>query len=315
MHSKQYQQVVNNIPQLDAHELRLVSLKTAQQLSEQSIHLAMEKRLKKLTQCVHCRSTDIVRWGQSHKLQRFRCKSCHKTFNELTKTPFARMRKRHLLGAYAKSMCQGEPLRKAATSCKIALSTSFKWRHKLLQMPEQHKARLLAGIVEVDETFFRESFKGKRTIAHRKARKHGKRIKGEKDPLVPVLIALDRAGKEADFVLKNKSKTQIHQSLEKRIKKGSVLCTDGYQAYASFAKKEAICHKKIISSTPARRLDDSAFHIQTVNNYTQRLKGWMRKFNGVGTAYLKNYLAWWRAIAFNKLLTVQHWLDEALLVY
>ena len=27
-----------------------------------------------------------------------------------------------------------------------------------------------------------------------------------------------------------------------------------------------------------------------------RLKGWMRRFNGVATAYLENYLGWFRAL-------------------
>jgi len=34
------------------------------------------------------------------------------------------------------------------------------------------------------------------------------------------------------------------------------------------------------------------FHIQNVNNFHSRLKGWVRKFNGVATKYLQNYLAW-----------------------
>ena len=306
--------IIKKIPSLTPLELRLVSLKTNQSLSEKTIYLSIEKRLKNLNACVHCRSRNIVRWGHSHNLQRFRCKSCHKTFNELTKTPFARMRKRDELGRYAQSMCEGKTLREAAKISNIVLSTSFRWRHKLLSMPEKHKAKRLAGIVEVDETFFRESFKGKRNIHHRKPRRHGKAAKGEKVPLVPVLIALDRTGKEADFVLKNKGQKEIHPCLKGRVKKGAVLCSDGSHVYSTFAKKEGIYHKRIISTAPLRRLDDGAFHIQNLNNYTQRLKGWMRRFNGVGTAYLKNYLAWWRGIAFNKLVNVEHWLDEALVL-
>ena len=36
------------------------------------------------------------------------------------------------------------------------------------------------------------------------------------------------------------------------------------------------------------------YHIQTLNNYISRLRGWMARFHGVGTDYLKNYLAWFR---------------------
>lgn len=42
------------------------------------------------------------------------------------------------------------------------------------------------------------------------------------------------------------------------------------------------------------RVEDDVFHIQTLNNYVSRWLGWMRKFHRVGTAYLANYLGWFR---------------------
>jgi hypothetical protein len=33
----------------------------------------------------------------------------------------------------------------------------------------------------------------------------------------------------------------------------------------------------------------------SVNNYDSRLKGWMRRFNGVATKYFDSYLGWHRA--------------------
>src|ERR1700690_3258909 len=36
--------------------------------------------------CPHCAGRAIVAWGRSHGLSRFRCKSCGRTFNALTKT-------------------------------------------------------------------------------------------------------------------------------------------------------------------------------------------------------------------------------------
>jgi len=37
-------------------------------------------------------------------------------------------------------------------------------------------------------------------------------------------------------------------------------------------------------------------HIKNVNAYHSRLKGWMRRFNGVATKYLDNYLSWYRCL-------------------
>ena len=46
--------------------------------------------------CPHCAGREIIAWGRANGLTRFRCKSCRRTFNALTKTPIARLRKREL---------------------------------------------------------------------------------------------------------------------------------------------------------------------------------------------------------------------------
>ena len=39
-----------------------------------------------------------------------------------------------------------------------------------------------------------------------------------------------------------------------------------------------------------------AWHVQNVNAYQSRLKQWLRRFNGVASSYLANYLGWFRAL-------------------
>lgn len=208
-------------------------------------------------------------------------------------------------------MLDGDTLRQAGVKCNIALSTSFQWRHKLLAMPAKIPPTKLGGIVEVDEAFFRESFKGKRTISHRKPRKHGRFSRKDANLQVPVLIALDRNEHEADFVLTADTKAQVHPCLKGLIR-SDVLCTDGSQLYPTFAKDEGLCHKRILSTNQVRTSENGVFHIQTLNNYISRLRGWLERFRGVGTAYLGNYLAWWRSVAFEELLSRRAWLNTAL---
>ncbi|KDM89635.1 IS1595 family transposase [Photobacterium galatheae] len=304
--------ILFSLRQLSNRQLRSLSLHVQKRLEKDELNQAMETRTQRLDHCLFCNCPKIIRWGFSGDLQRYRCQKCGKTFNELTKTPFARLRAREKLLNYADCMVTGATLRAAAKTCEMALSTSFRWRHRLLTMPEVHKASQLGGIVEADETFFRESFKGKRRITSRKPRHHGRANKGEKIPLIPVLVLLDRYEQEADFVLENNTIDEIHPCMHKRLTKGSVLCTDGSLVYLAIAKEEAVLHKRILSDNPARTIEDGTFHIQTLNNYVSRLKGWIRRFHGVGTAYLSNYLAWWRFIAQHKAGKRQKWLDEAL---
>ena len=54
------------------------------------------------------------------------------------------------------------------------------------------------------------------------------------------------------------------------------------------------------------------YHIQTLNNYMKRWKGWLKRFNGIGTDYIENYLSWFRFMEDNKEYSDQTWIREAL---
>src|SRR6202020_1064893 len=121
----------------------------------------------------HCAGREIVGWGRSHGLLRFRCKSCGRTFNTLTRTPMAHLRKKDRWLDHARAMIEGKSLAKTAALCGIHPTTAFRWRHRFLRAPASDKPRGLRGIVEADETFVLESFKGRRSDLPRKARRNG----------------------------------------------------------------------------------------------------------------------------------------------
>jgi transposase-like protein len=119
--------------------------------------------------CPHCAGREIVGWGRSNGLLRFRCKSCGRTFNALTKTPMAHLRKKERWLAHAQAMIEGMSLAKTAKLCGVHPTTAFRWRHRFLRAPADDKPRTLSGIVEADETFILESFKGRWSDLPRKA--------------------------------------------------------------------------------------------------------------------------------------------------
>ncbi len=123
--------------------------------------------------CPHCAGREIVGWGRSDGLLRFRCKSCGRTFNALTRTPMAHLRKKEKWLAHAQAMIEGKSLAKTAKLCGVHPTTAFRWRHRFLRAPADDKPRSLSGIVEADETFILESFKGRWSDLPRKARKRG----------------------------------------------------------------------------------------------------------------------------------------------
>jgi transposase-like protein len=117
--------------------------------------------------CPHCASREIVGWGRSDGLLRYRCKACRRTFNALTKTPMARLRKKEKWLDHARAMIEGRTLAKTAELCAVHPATAFRWRHRFLRAPSVNKPRTLRGIVEADETFILESFKGHRSDLRR----------------------------------------------------------------------------------------------------------------------------------------------------
>ena len=123
--------------------------------------------------CPYCAGREIVGWGRSDGLLRFRCKSCGRTFNALTKTPMAHLRKKEKWLDHAQAMIEGKSLAKSAQLCGVHPTTAFRWRHRFLRAPSDDKPRRLSGIVEADETFILESFKGRWSDLPRKARKRG----------------------------------------------------------------------------------------------------------------------------------------------
>ncbi len=234
----------------------------------------IEQSLNGEPACPYCMSAKLYRWGKVCELQRYRCRQCNRTFNALTNTPLARLRHKDKWLNYEQTMIQGLSLRKSANSCGIAKNTSFKWRHRFLRMPEIQQSNQMSGIVEADETYFLESFKGQRHLP-RPSRKRG--------------------GKAANCILHGTSAEQIGSVLTPLLNMDVILCTDGMPAYKQIAKHARIVHRPVNISA-GQRVINNIYHIQNVNAYDSRLKQWIAKFHGVATRYLGSYLGWHRMI-------------------
>lgn len=207
----------------------------------------------------------------------------------------ARLRHRERWGGYAQALVQSLTIRKAAAYCGVHKNTAFRWRHRFLGLIAEHRAQRESGIVEADETFFLESFKGQRALP-RLARKRGgtARRRGFTAEQIPVLVVRDRSGRHADFHLHKLDAAHVHAVLQPLLDPDAILCTDGAGVYHSFAKAEGITHHRL--NLRQKRRTEGAFHIQNVNAYDSRLKAWMARFHGVATKYLANYLGWRRLL-------------------
>ena len=256
----------------------------------------VERHLASAPTCPHCAAERVVKNGTARGLQRYKCHDCSKTFCTLTGTPLAHLHMRGKWLDQAAALRDGLTLHEVAENLNIAVSTAFRWRHRFLALPQTVQAQTLIGIAEADETYFLRSNKGQRKGLGRPARKRGGKAskRGVSGEQVPVLVARDRSGSTADFILNIVDKTHVSAVLKPLLAQDAILCTDSSKTLAAAAKDIGVMHHPVNLSAGIRV--DGPWHVQNVNAYHSRLKNWMRRFKGVATRYLDSYLGWFRTI-------------------
>jgi hypothetical protein len=187
-------------------------------------------------------------------------------------------------------VADGTSVRKRAAAVGIHPNTAFRWCHHFLSLPNGQQAIRLAGIAEIEETYFLGSQKGRRQGLSR-APKRG----GLSEEQTAVLICRDLTGNTAEFILVKADKAHIGGALRPLLAADVILCTDGENALAAVAKEMGITYRPV-NLAAVQRLITSVYHAQNINAYDSRFKEWMRRFHGAATLYLGNYLGWQRLI-------------------
>lgn len=250
--------------------------------------------------CVHCGSLAVVKNGKLGDKQRYRCKDCKKNFNNLTlsalsctKLPLTKWME------YAKCMLLGLSIRKCASHVGVSVKTSFYMRHKLLDCIREYMGTgAVKGVVEMDETFQAYSYKGNHKksgfVMPRPARHRGGQVKvrGISYEQVCIATAIDRSN---NIILEpvctgRITSKDLERLFEGRIEKGSIICTDSHKSYIQFAKDLNLDHKQIKRG----RHKEGIYHINHLNSLHSLYKGWIRRFKGVSTKFLINYLCWFK---------------------
>ena len=264
---------------------------------EQIYEDVKEFRFSKGKVCPHCSSELISKNGKYNGKQRYICKDCRRTFTDFTNSAVYRSKKSlDKWLKYAKCMIMGLSIRKSAKIVGINIATSFFWRHKILDCISAFLGTgHVDGLIEADEVFFAENFKGTKTInMPRESHKRGKSIKkrGISKEQICIATALDRQG---NLIIEPLCKGRMtYKELENLYKghigENSILCTDSHKSYIRFATDFNLDHKRIKTG----KHKEDIYHIQHINNLHSNLKRWMRRFNGVASKYISNYMYWFK---------------------
>jgi len=251
--------------------------------------------------CPRCTGRCWHRHGHANDLQRFRCRDCGRTFNDLSGTPLARLRLKAKWLGYLDTVLEARTVRNSAKLVHVHRNTAFRWRHRFLDWVKLDQPPPLSGIVEADEMFLLESQKGSRSL-DRPPRTRGGTAKrrGISRELDCILIARDRAGNTIDAVTGRGAlkASQLTHHLLPRLDWQALLVTDSNAAYKAFARVHGIAHQTVNlrAGVRVRPGIKGAIHVQNVNAYHSRFRGWLARFNGVASRYLANYLGWYRAL-------------------
>lgn len=256
------------------------------------------------TECIYCGSSHIVKNGhRADGTQRFLCRDCHKSFIPSSNSVVSGTRKRiEIWARYISCMMDKKTLKETASECNISKNTAFTWRHKVLgALKDLSDRTFLTGIVEADETFFNVSYKGnhsknKSFVMPRDAHKRGNdiHVNGLSSDKVCVPCAVNESGIAYGIPVKTGkiSSHGVSKAFEKIISEKIILCTDNEKAYIDFSKKKNIHLIQMPTDCRMTKTDNGYYGIQRINAYHRKLKEFIKRFNGVSTKYLENYLIW-----------------------
>lgn len=313
MRTDRFQKLLSSLSSLTAEQLEKLNSAVSKRLHTSESYRVIEAA-KTSGACPHCGSASTIKNGISRGLQRYLCHGCKKTFCATTGTPLARLRHKEKFIQQGQILADGLSVRAAARELGVSLGTALLWRHRFLEAVVAHQPRRVSGLLEADETYIRESQKGSRSMTRPPRARGDKDADPDHDDLVPVMVTRLRGYPYvSDKVMKAMNKDEAHGALKDVVAPDTLLCVDGHGAFRGLGKSLGI-KVKAVAVTYDGRVKDGVYHVQSVNNYHERMKSWINNgLRGVSTKYLPNYLAWMRLREwFKDGLKPEHFVASAL---
>ena len=259
--------------------------------------------------CPHCGSGCVHGHGSfglmdGARQQRYRCRSCGRTFNQDTDTPLSYLKKRDRWEQLAEGMAQGLSIRSLAAALNIAVATAFRWRHRLLGALCRRPQPVLTGQAAASEAYVPYSEKGSRQTDGRGAygvrraraagagfgrRRFRRFINGK-----PSCVLLACAGEQRVVAIVSSGQPapeQLQSTLAQTLGAGAELSTLGLAPYAAACLRLGVPHREAWGPGAAAGWTPPC---RAVERLLRGLYAWLLQFHGVATRYLHHYLAWYR---------------------
>ena len=282
---------------------QLSSANQTQLLNELSVINADLSKIQieeQISSCPYCHSDKIIKHSKYKNTQRYKCKSCKKTFLSTTGTLVHHIKKPEKFAEYI-SIVDKEGLltiKEIANRLQISIPTSFEWRHKLLLSLPKKKDKF-SGETQMDDLWFLYSQKGRKGLKYSRKR-GGTSHKGDNNFQAKIIVASDKNKVEMKLAKIGRiSKNDIICAVGDKFKKNTKLVTDAHSSYSAFAKETNLEH---VNFKAKNHKAETGENVQYINNLAGRLKTWInRTQRGVSTKYLSLYASYFAYTEKNNL--------------
>lgn len=246
--------------------------------------------------CPYCGDVHVVKFGHRNEKQRFLCRGCKRTFMYSTNTLMANSHYgRSVWADFIRDTLCGESLDFSAHKYGFSHQTAFNMRHKVLMALQnllESNPVLLSGIVELDETFVLDCYKGAciPQEAGRKARKHGAKAakRGISNEYIAICTGVERGGGVIAATV-NRAKPsgeELGEIFRGHIAEDALILTDGLRSYNIF---ETLANCTVVDVNHEERR--GIFNLNTVNSLHSYIKETYDHYRGVSTKYINRYNA------------------------
>ena len=251
--------------------------------------------------CPVCGSRELVRNGHTRKnTQRWACKDCGRTrcaeagpIMLHTKLPYKTWHE------YIPLFVDHVSSPKVAQRLHVQQRTAWFMRIRVLEALFKNLPafQAIAGSgVQVDEIYFRESFKGTRfedleepPREPRGGKAGGTAKRGISNDQICVVTGVDDAGQFLyDVVCRGPLTVEAAKSsLDGRINSGAIVVTDRHRAYPKALESIGAAFHEAVSSEDHGKLE-------RINHIHSSIRTFMAPFRGVSTKWLHLYLCWFK---------------------
>lgn len=254
--------------------------------------------------CPRCHSDNTKKDGHYRSYQKYFCKSCLRSFNDKTGTLFHYSRtplSRWFIAIYLFFVLWiGCSIRETSIQVEIPYYRCYIFIRTLIERLRKDsvdRCTVLSGKVESDEFYIKSGLKGRSYHeqieelgrAPRKRALKSWRGRGTFEKDHPMILCLHQRGNGAitSFDVPTRKRGPIIQTIVKKVKQGSMMYTDDYEAYARSLPMRGYKHEFVNHSEGEYARGDT--HVNNCECASNLYQMWMSKFMGVNKNNLEAY--------------------------